>query len=336
MLLFTFYCLLLYSQFADIQAFNVMDGDLVTFLESKKKAKNAKKLKFFDDDQVLVEIMLRNGKENLMVNPRSNRFGANNVKLFQPIESVKINQKSFEYRFQIKLPHDEETLEGAQLIFKTQKDQFQSQKDQRLTIAEIIKKIENESITNILDTKLINPNKNQSVSFDVESATRKLILKNRGYQNLIFCLTLTDVSRISPPILLIYLTKIFNDQNRFKSVKTLGLKRRRHLTTDQRLCRRHKMYVDFDDLGWNDWIIAPTGYNAYYCGGDCDLPYTSEVNATNHAVVQSMAHLFDPENVPKPCCVPTKLNSISLLTVDGEGVVIKQYEDMVVASCGCQ
>nr|XP_022910434.1 protein decapentaplegic-like [Onthophagus taurus] len=293
MLLFTFYCLLLYSQFADIQAFNVMDGDLVTFLESKKKAKNAKKLKFFDDDQVLVEIMLRNGKENLMVNPRSNRFGANNVKLFQPI-------------------------------------------DQRLTIAEIIKKIENESITNILDTKLINPNKNQSVSFDVESATRKLILKNRGYQNLIFCLTLTDVSRISPPILLIYLTKILNDQNRFKSVKTLGLKRRRHLTTDQRLCRRHKMYVDFDDLGWNDWIIAPTGYNAYYCGGDCDLPYTSEVNATNHAVVQSMAHLFDPENVPKPCCVPTKLNSISLLTVDGEGVVIKQYEDMVVASCGCQ
>ncbi|KAG9332552.1 hypothetical protein JZ751_014650 [Albula glossodonta] len=56
-----------------------------------------------------------------------------------------------------------------------------------------------------------------------------------------------------------------------------------------------------------DWIIAPEGYAAYYCEGECAFPLNSYMNATNHAIV----HFINPETVPKPCCAPTQLHAIS-------------------------
>lgn len=32
--------------------------------------------------------------------------------------------------------------------------------------------------------------------------------------------------------------------------------------------------------------MAPTGYSAYYCDGECDYPLGSCMNATNHAMIQ--------------------------------------------------
>lgn len=37
-----------------------------------------------------------------------------------------------------------------------------------------------------------------------------------------------------------------------------------------------------------DWVIAPEGYSAYYCEGECSFPLDSCMNATNHAIVQSL------------------------------------------------
>ncbi|XP_013365701.1 PREDICTED: bone morphogenetic protein 8A-like, partial [Chinchilla lanigera] len=51
----------------------------------------------------------------------------------------------------------------------------------------------------------------------------------------------------------------------------------------RRVCRRHELYVSFRDLGWLDWVIAPQGYSAYYCEGECAFPLDSCMNATNHA-----------------------------------------------------
>ena len=58
---------------------------------------------------------------------------------------------------------------------------------------------------------------------------------------------------------------------------------------------------------------------------------------TNHATVQSIVHaLAVGRDVRTPCCVPDKLFSISLLYFDdNENVILKQYDDMVAASCGC-
>lgn len=47
-------------------------------------------------------------------------------------------------------------------------------------------------------------------------------------------------------------------------------------------------------------------------------------------------HLMNPENVPKPCCAPTKLHAISVLYFDdNSNVILKKYKNMVVRACGC-
>ncbi|XP_069812657.1 bone morphogenetic protein 7-like [Dendropsophus ebraccatus] len=101
-------------------------------------------------------------------------------------------------------------------------------------------------------------------------------------------------------------------------------------------CKKHELYVSFRDLGWQDWIIAPEGYAAYYCDGECAFPLNSYMNATNHAIVQTLVHFINPEIVPKPCCSPTELQGISVLYFDdSSNVILKKYRNMVVQSCGC-
>ena len=87
---------------------------------------------------------------------------------------------------------------------------------------------------------------------------------------------------------------------------------------------------------FQDWIIAPNGYEAFYCSGECNFPLNAHMNATNHAIVQTLVHLMNPSQVPKPCCAPTKLTSISVLYfLDDSNVILKKYKNMVVKSCGC-
>ncbi|XP_041945612.1 bone morphogenetic protein 7-like [Alosa sapidissima] len=109
------------------------------------------------------------------------------------------------------------------------------------------------------------------------------------------------------------------------------------LSPDQKQgCKKHELYVSFRDLGWQDWIIAPEGYAAYYCDGECAFPLNSYMNATNHAIVQTLVHFINPDTVPKPCCAPTQLHGISVLYFDdSSNVILKKYRNMVVRACGC-
>ncbi|XP_066601960.1 protein 60A-like [Prorops nasuta] len=105
---------------------------------------------------------------------------------------------------------------------------------------------------------------------------------------------------------------------------------------NSRTCKIQTLYVSFKDLQWQDWIIAPDGYDAYYCSGECNFPLNAHMNATNHAIVQTLVHLLNPGKVPKPCCAPTKLSPVSVLYfLDESNVILKKYKNMVVKSCGC-
>ncbi|KAM8872818.1 bone morphogenetic protein 10 [Synchiropus picturatus] len=110
---------------------------------------------------------------------------------------------------------------------------------------------------------------------------------------------------------------------------------RRHAKAEP--CRRAPLFVDFKDIGWDTWIVQPLGYEAYRCNGVCSPPMTSEVSPTNHALVQTQLSFKSPERVSPACCVPTKLEPISLLYYDNGVVTFKhKYEGMVVAECGCR
>ncbi len=116
-------------------------------------------------------------------------------------------------------------------------------------------------------------------------------------------------------------------------------KHRRHRDKGHRRlpCRRHQMYVDFKDVGWNDWIVAPPGYDAFACLGECRFPLPDHLNGTNHAIVQTLVNGVNPSAVPKACCVPTDLSPISMLYFNEyEKVVLQNYENMVVEGCGCR
>lgn len=101
-------------------------------------------------------------------------------------------------------------------------------------------------------------------------------------------------------------------------------------------CQIKTLYVSFRDLNWHDWIIAPTGFNAHYCSGQCNFPLNAPRNPTNHAIIQTLVNLVNPAKVPKPCCAPSKLGPISVLYyLDDSNVVVKKYRNIVVKSCGC-
>ena len=128
-------------------------------------------------------------------------------------------------------------------------------------------------------------------------------------------------------------TKRRSKKSRDKGKRDLNPRYSRH----RKSCSRRQMYVDFDEIGWAGWIISPKGYNAYHCKGECPFPLGQSQKPTNHATVQSIVHaLRVAKGVSTPCCVPNKLYSISLLYFDdAENVILKQYDDMVAASCGC-
>lgn len=103
-------------------------------------------------------------------------------------------------------------------------------------------------------------------------------------------------------------------------------------------CKKQSLYVEFKDIGWDSWILAPTGYDAFECTGMCSFPLTKHVTPTKHAIVQTLVNINSPQKAARACCVPTKLDPISLLYLDDTGVVTYKYkfEGMVVAECGCR
>ncbi|XP_071947678.1 bone morphogenetic protein 4-like [Antedon mediterranea] len=105
-------------------------------------------------------------------------------------------------------------------------------------------------------------------------------------------------------------------------------------------CQLLDFYVDFQKVGWSNWIIAPNGYKANYCEGNCPFPLDPKFNATNHATVQAILHTRGftrkGSTLPNPCCVPDKFESIHVLYLDdNNNVVLKEFDAMVATSCGC-
>uniref|UniRef100_UPI00398EDA42 bone morphogenetic protein 2-like n=1 Tax=Pristiophorus japonicus TaxID=55135 RepID=UPI00398EDA42 len=101
-------------------------------------------------------------------------------------------------------------------------------------------------------------------------------------------------------------------------------------------CRRRPLYVDFESVGWTEWIIAPRGYDAFYCHGECRFPLAHHMNSSSHAIVQTLVNSVNAR-IPRACCVPTELSPIAMLYLDeDERVVLKNYQEMAVEGCGCR
>ncbi|XP_045907204.1 inhibin subunit beta Ab [Micropterus dolomieu] len=107
-----------------------------------------------------------------------------------------------------------------------------------------------------------------------------------------------------------------------------------------RVCCKRQFYVNFKDIGWNDWIIAPSGYHANYCEGDC-LNHMASISGSSlsfHSTVINHYRMrgYGPFQNIKSCCVPTRLRAMSMLYYNEEQKIIKKdIENMIVEECGC-
>nr|XP_010961825.1 PREDICTED: LOW QUALITY PROTEIN: bone morphogenetic protein 3B [Camelus bactrianus] len=115
-------------------------------------------------------------------------------------------------------------------------------------------------------------------------------------------------------------------------------KARRKQWDEPRVCSRRYLKVDFADIGWNEWIISPKSFDAYYCSGTCEFPMPKIVRPSNHATIQSIVRAVGiVPGIPEPCCVPDKMNSLGVLFLDeNRNVVLKVYPNMSVETCACR
>lgn len=102
-------------------------------------------------------------------------------------------------------------------------------------------------------------------------------------------------------------------------------------------CCKQRFYVSFKALGWDDWIIAPPGYFANYCRGDCGgLHRTPDMILTYYTHVIEEFRKLDKLNGMQPCCAPLKFSSMSLIYFGPDSKIIKRdLPKMVVDECGC-
>lgn len=76
------------------------------------------------------------------------------------------------------------------------------------------------------------------------------------------------------------------------------------------LCRRVDMWVDFDHIGWDAWIIHPKRFNAYRCEGECPTPLDESFNPSNHAYMQVSRRGQDTfRRALRPSCLIHTLSS---------------------------
>uniref|UniRef100_A0A0N8ESD7 Inhibin beta C chain preproprotein n=2 Tax=Heterocephalus glaber TaxID=10181 RepID=A0A0N8ESD7_HETGA len=107
-----------------------------------------------------------------------------------------------------------------------------------------------------------------------------------------------------------------------------------------RMCCRQEFFVDFREIGWQDWIIQPEGYAMNFCTGQCPLHVAGMpgIAASFHTAVLNLlkANTAGGTAGGGSCCVPTVQRPLSLLYYDRDSNIVKtDIPDMVVEACGC-
>ncbi|XP_021234704.1 growth/differentiation factor 15, partial [Numida meleagris] len=115
-----------------------------------------------------------------------------------------------------------------------------------------------------------------------------------------------------------------------------GPRRRRGLEEEcgksEGKCCRRVLKVSFQEIGWDDWVLAPRSYDMRFCQGSCPHNYRA---ASMHAQIQARVHALS-RAAPAPCCVPAAYDPMVLMHYDAEGRLVSSvFEDMLVTRCHC-
>lgn len=78
------------------------------------------------------------------------------------------------------------------------------------------------------------------------------------------------------------------------STRSKGKRKRRSVNCSAGVteCCREKLYISFADIGWDDWILQPPGYHAYFCRGSCTSAATITMSGSHYNSVLRVRHFF--------------------------------------------
>ncbi len=102
-------------------------------------------------------------------------------------------------------------------------------------------------------------------------------------------------------------------------------------------CCLNRFYMNFTEIGWDDWILQPKGYDANYCAGSC--LYSGNVIQLHSRLLHTIAYSKRQNDQDYasllPCCSPKRLSALRIIySVDGD-IRTKKVADMKALECGC-
>ncbi|XP_073684988.1 growth/differentiation factor 2 [Garra rufa] len=212
------------------------------------------------------------------------------------------------------------------------------------------------NILNLLDGRDVTKDNNTWEAFDVTRAVRSWHQSGRGAgeldieieqdcESLDISLSLEDNSSA---VIIVFSDDLGNRKGEsVNEIKEMLLHEKDHVPVNQHprkkrkatnnYCRRTSLKVNFKDIGWDKWIVAPPEYDAYECKGVCYFPLTDDVTPSKHAIIQTLVNLSNPKKANMACCVPTKLDPIAVMYQEKGVITVRHlYEEMKVAKCGCR
>ncbi|KAK2866068.1 hypothetical protein Q7C36_002124 [Tachysurus vachellii] len=285
---------------------------------------------------------------------------------------VRENKSSHRLLFNVSIPSYEEVTVVQLRLFVLWHRSQSTCDDTSITIYNVVH-MKDQEILHLLDRKDISDTAHTWKAFDVTSALQSWLQSKYGAGELVvevqsqgcksyqgggykISLNLEDSTS---PVLIVFSNDL---ENRMRKAKTEVQEmmahedekfllrvsplddytsedhhRRRKRNARKNYCRRTSLKVNFKDIGWDKWIVAPPEYDAYECKGVCNFPLTDDVTPSKHAIIQTLVNLSNPKKANKACCVPTKLDPLTVMYQENGIITVRHlYEEMKVAKCGCR
>ncbi|XP_070595421.1 growth/differentiation factor 9 isoform X2 [Erythrolamprus reginae] len=105
----------------------------------------------------------------------------------------------------------------------------------------------------------------------------------------------------------------------------------------QNECELHSFWLEFSQLNWDKWIIAPHRYNPHYCKGDCPRVVGHRYGSPVHAVIHNIMREKLDSSLPELSCIPADYSPLSVLKVEADGsIVYQEYQNMIAKTCTCR